>query len=531
MNRNESTFLEGCDEMDRLYEFEKLPENVRQVGEPEEKGRIYFEDYVVTYMERFFGRAAEKVILVYLGKEGRGGCADCYFIYGAVELEFDFMDTEEFFSAEKWNELLEWKKEYFPESNILGWGIGIRMETRALKNRIKEFHKKHFSKPYQICYICNQGEETKQVYSFDGLALKKKRGYMVYYGKNPQMQNFMLRGKVKESAEAFYSDEVMANVRAVIKKNEEKRQGKKTMTAAAVLFVMVFLAGGFLLLQSNQKMERLEETIAAVSDTEKMADGDFEKDENASEKKESASEKKENTLGKKENSSGKKENSSGKKENASGKKESASGKKENSSEKKENSSEKKENALGKKENSSDKKENALDKKEEMRQEGIKTEDAKGKKEEEREKAEKNGTGNQKAEETKETGTKSTKETDQGETTGEKEKKKTTEKKEAGEKKIQEKKKNTIHNTGKKTKERREREKSEQTALGQNSYIVQKGDTLSQIVWREYRDLSKLPLIKERNRIEDENQIREGQRIILPIYSSGFGRKNLQNTAR
>ncbi|MBR1743340.1 MAG: hypothetical protein IJ733_16005, partial [Lachnospiraceae bacterium] len=253
--------------MDKLYEFEKLPENVRQIGELGEKGRIYFEDYVVTYMERLFRKAAEKVIVIYLGKEGKGECAGNYFIYGAVELDFDILDAEQSFSAEKWDEIHDHMKTYFPESQILGWGIGIRMETHSIKKRIGDIHKKHFPKEHQICYVSDQSEETKALYAFDGLVLKKKQGYMVYYGKNPQMQDYMLRGKQRASLDANYADTVMTNVRAIIKKNEEKRQGRKTVTAAAaVFFVLLFVAGGFILLQSNRKLEKLEETLAVVSE-------------------------------------------------------------------------------------------------------------------------------------------------------------------------------------------------------------------------------------------------------------------------
>ena len=409
--------------MDKLYEFQKLPENIRQIGEPEKKGRIYFEDYVVTYMERFFGKSAEKVILIFLGKEGTGECSGCYFIYGAVELEFDFMDTEVFFSEEKWSEVLKSKKKHFPDSRILGWGMGIRMETRALKGRIAAFHKKHFPESCQICYICNLGEETKSIYSFDGLALKKKPGYMIYYGKNPQMQDYMLRGRQKESLDASYTDSVMENVRAVIKKNEEKRQGRKTMTAAAAVIVMALFAGGVLLFQSNQKMEKLEEALAVAANVDVL---------------------------------------------------------ETSEQMTENEGKK----VFKQE----------DKVPETPAPSIQNEDVNeavdthsGEKKEER-----------KASETPAAEEKKTPETPAAK------------KKKDGSKTSQK-------TSAKKTNSGKTKKKSKQTSVKHHSYIVQKGDTLSQIVWRQYRDLSKLPLVKERNKIEDENQIKAGQRIILPIF--------------
>ena len=50
-----------------------------------------------------------------------------------------------------------------------------------------------------------------------------------------------------------------------------------------------------------------------------------------------------------------------------------------------------------------------------------------------------------------------------------------------------------------------------------SYIVQKGDTLSQIVWRQYHDISYEKKIKEFNNITNEDEIYVGQCILLPQY--------------
>lgn len=50
-----------------------------------------------------------------------------------------------------------------------------------------------------------------------------------------------------------------------------------------------------------------------------------------------------------------------------------------------------------------------------------------------------------------------------------------------------------------------------------SYIVQKGDTLSQIVWRHYHDLSYVKKVRKANGIQNGDKIYEGQCIVLPRY--------------
>lgn len=49
----------------------------------------------------------------------------------------------------------------------------------------------------------------------------------------------------------------------------------------------------------------------------------------------------------------------------------------------------------------------------------------------------------------------------------------------------------------------------------HSYIVQKGDTLSQIVWRQYHDFSYEKQVRKINGIKDADKIYEGQCILLP----------------
>lgn len=50
-----------------------------------------------------------------------------------------------------------------------------------------------------------------------------------------------------------------------------------------------------------------------------------------------------------------------------------------------------------------------------------------------------------------------------------------------------------------------------------SYIVQKGDTLSQIVWRQYHDLSYEKRVRKANGLKNGDKIYEGQCLQLPQY--------------
>ncbi|MDE6568422.1 MAG: LysM peptidoglycan-binding domain-containing protein [Lachnospiraceae bacterium] len=48
-----------------------------------------------------------------------------------------------------------------------------------------------------------------------------------------------------------------------------------------------------------------------------------------------------------------------------------------------------------------------------------------------------------------------------------------------------------------------------------TYIVRKGDTLSQIVWKQYHSFAYMDRIQRINQIEDTDRIYVGQCILLP----------------
>lgn len=52
----------------------ELPKNVKQIGEPEEKRKIYIEDYVITYLKRLAGEETlNSKLAILLGDTERAG--------------------------------------------------------------------------------------------------------------------------------------------------------------------------------------------------------------------------------------------------------------------------------------------------------------------------------------------------------------------------------------------------------------------------------------------------------------------------
>ena len=71
----------GAKEEKNIYEYNKYPKNVRQIGVPLPGQKIYLEDYVITYLKQCFVHAQEPVVVLLLGKYGEQEAKEAVFLY------------------------------------------------------------------------------------------------------------------------------------------------------------------------------------------------------------------------------------------------------------------------------------------------------------------------------------------------------------------------------------------------------------------------------------------------------------------
>lgn len=106
------------------------------------------------------------------------------------------------------------------------------------------------------------------------------------------------------------------------------------------------------------------------------------------------------------------------------------------------------------------------------------------------------------------------------TTANKEKAKTMEKKKQRKTVLKGTKEKKQSSPNKETKPVKKRKESRKKAVSKAnaSYVVRAGDTLSQIVWRQYHSMECVAMVKKANGIKNSDKIKEGQRILLPSYN-------------
>lgn len=269
-----------------------LPKNIRQVGSPGGRHKIYMEDYVYAYLKALASEQ-RKCGAVLLGKSSVMKEVRYTFISGAVEcaqamFQFDDICLDESF----WEYIDMEEKEYFPETVVVGWFVGVQGSGAELPTVIEAAHRKYFAGRDKVLLRMDVKEEEELFYIYEQGYLQKREGYYIYYEKNTGMQKYMARKKeeqhslteelpaeqkifVKSSMEEPISEaeQALQNYRTMmLEKRESKveRHNKRFLYAAASFCMIALCIVGITTINNYNKMKEMEEVlhIMKVSETE-----------------------------------------------------------------------------------------------------------------------------------------------------------------------------------------------------------------------------------------------------------------------
>lgn len=257
-----------------------IPKNIRQIGEAGKERKVYLEDYAVTYLQQVS-------MAILLGEIREGGNVQYVFVNGAVQA--DSSDLKE----EDWEGLYREVREHFADREIIGYYRKMDEEPTEISGEIEELFRSRFSGEGNILILHDLPEDENVVFLMENGLLKKQSGYYIYYEKNQAMQDYMVDHGEERSVEkeGEVSDKAIQNFRKIIgEKNEEKEQEKEPQTrvktprflyAASTFMVLVIAVIGVTIMNSNDKMNRVESTLAdlakqteSVSETETIAEAE-----------------------------------------------------------------------------------------------------------------------------------------------------------------------------------------------------------------------------------------------------------------
>ena len=257
-----------------------LPKNIRQIGDPNKRKKIYLEDYAVTYLHQV--QAA-----VLLGQVYQKGQDSYIFVCGAIGV------SDRSFDGDIWEDIYQTVKERFEDSEVLGFALQTQEQMTLPTEEMNHIFKTYFNRENAVMLLHEPTEREDTLFVEENGTLKQHQGYYIYYDKNKSMQEYMVaqnEGKSVEK-EVMITDKAIKNFRKIVaEKREKEHKGKEPLFtakiptseatsstpktsrflyAASTFLVLTILVIGVTMLNNYDKMRNMESTLSDLVNSSK----------------------------------------------------------------------------------------------------------------------------------------------------------------------------------------------------------------------------------------------------------------------
>lgn len=247
----------------------RRPKNIKQIGEVSSDKKIYIEDYAFTYINSIaYNNPSDSQAGVLLGENQTDGDEKCVFIKGIIKAKLGTEVEEKgvYFNESVWNGIYSDVEKYFPDLSVVGWFAAIPEVTLERMMKLKKIHLDNFAGTMKTFYLIDTVEKEENFYLYENGELKKQKGYVCFYERNYEMQEYMLERRERKSSEDG-PDKVMKSIRNIIREKEELHEQKKNarfMYGVSTFMVIVILVIGINLMNNYQKMKKFDKSISSL---------------------------------------------------------------------------------------------------------------------------------------------------------------------------------------------------------------------------------------------------------------------------
>ncbi|MGN0318785.1 MAG: LysM peptidoglycan-binding domain-containing protein [Lachnospira sp.] len=248
----------------------RRPKNIKQIGDVSSDKKIYIEDYAFTYINSIaYNNPSEEQAGVLLGEFQKDDDEKCVFIKGVIKAKFgdEVLEKGVYFNENVWNGIYSDIEKYFPNLSVVGWFASVPQVTMERMLRLKKMHLDNFAGAMKTFYLIDTVEKEENFYLYENGELKKQKGYVCFYERNYEMQEYMLERREGRSNEDRDSDRAVRSIRTIIKEKEEAKEQKKTasfMYTLSGFMAVVVLVIGINLLNNYEKMKKFDHSINSI---------------------------------------------------------------------------------------------------------------------------------------------------------------------------------------------------------------------------------------------------------------------------
>ena len=249
----------------------RRPKNIKQIGDVSSNRKIYIEDYAFTYINSVAYQTPEdEQAGVLLGEVQKSDEEKCLFIKGVIRAKTPDNETKQgiVFNEKIWEKIYAEIEKFFPDLEVVGWFAAMPGITQERFLYLKKLHMDNFSGGMKTMYLVNTCDKEENFYLYENGELKKQKGYVCFYERNYEMQEYMLERRERKPIESPEKDKVMKSIRSIIQEKEEMRQRRKNsvfLYGISSFMAVVVLVIGINLLNSYEKMKKFDTSLSNIA--------------------------------------------------------------------------------------------------------------------------------------------------------------------------------------------------------------------------------------------------------------------------
>ena len=249
----------------------RRPKNIKQIGDVSSIRKIYIEDYAFTYINSVAYQTPEdEQAGVLLGEVQKSDEEKCLFIKGVIRAKTPENETKQgiVFNEKIWEKIYAEIEKFFPDLEVVGWFAAMPGITQERFLYLKKLHMDNFSGGMKTMYLVNTCDKEENFYLYENGELKKQKGYVCFYERNYEMQEYMLERRERKPIESPEKDKVMKSIRSIIQEKEEMRQRRKNsvfLYGISSFMAVVVLVIGINLLNSYEKMKKFDTSLSNIA--------------------------------------------------------------------------------------------------------------------------------------------------------------------------------------------------------------------------------------------------------------------------
>lgn len=252
----------------------KVPKNVRQIGNVSDTPKIYVEDYVDTFLNQLCDKTDENPVGAFLiGKRVKNEEMECVYISGAVCMEgLEKNGADISISEETWESGRKICREYFEKSEIIGWFLCQPNQPLLPNSNLRRLHEKFFASENSILILKEAEDKDELYFAYKYKDLMQMGGHYIYYEKNAAMQNYMIlaRKKIGVTPSEAVEDKAAKDFRNIVRERfeiKEQRRTSRMMYATSVLLVLVVLIIGVTTINNYDKMRSVQSSLDVIKNS------------------------------------------------------------------------------------------------------------------------------------------------------------------------------------------------------------------------------------------------------------------------